>query len=80
MNYANRYEARSISFDVIEIKDSFNNTKIFPDFVMLVNSESNYNQGGKINVVRLITFHNVDLTKNRPYYTNTILFDQKTRI
>lgn len=62
MNYANRYEARSISFDVIEIKDSFNNTKIFSDFVMLVNSESNYNQGGKINAVRLITFHNVDLT------------------
>jgi peptidoglycan/xylan/chitin deacetylase (PgdA/CDA1 family) len=25
LNYANRYEARSLSFDVVEIKDSFNN-------------------------------------------------------
>jgi peptidoglycan/xylan/chitin deacetylase (PgdA/CDA1 family) len=76
LNYANRYEARSLSFDVIEIKDSFNNTKIFSDFVKLVNSQSNYNQGGKINAAPLITFHNVELTTNRPYYTNAILFDQ----
>jgi peptidoglycan/xylan/chitin deacetylase (PgdA/CDA1 family) len=76
LNYANRYEARSLSFDVIEIKDSFNNTKIFSDFVKLVNSQSNYNRVGKLNAVPLITFHNVELTTNRPYYTNAILFDQ----
>ena len=76
MNYANRFEARNLSFDVIEIKDSFNNTKIFSDFVKIVNSQSNYNQGGKINAVPLITFHNVEPTNNRPYYTNAILFDQ----
>lgn len=46
------------------------------DFVKLVNSQSNYNQVGKINAVPLITFHNVELTSNRPYYTNAILFDQ----
>jgi len=57
LNYANRDEARSLSFDVVEIKDSFNNAKIFSDFVKLVNSESSYNQGGKINAVPLITFH-----------------------
>jgi len=55
LNYANR--DRSLSFDVVEIKDSFNNAKIFSDFVKLVNSESSYNQGGKINAVPLITFH-----------------------
>ena len=76
LNYANRDEARSLSFDVVEIKDSFNNAKIFSDFVKLVNSESSYNQGGKINAVPLITFHNVELTTNRHYYTNAILFDQ----
>jgi hypothetical protein len=26
LNYANRYVARSLSFDLVEIKDSFNNT------------------------------------------------------
>ncbi|MFZ0515128.1 MAG: polysaccharide deacetylase family protein [Candidatus Nitrosopolaris sp.] len=76
LNYANRYEARSLSFDVVEIKDSFNNTKIFSDFVKVVNSQSNYNHGGKINAVPLITLHNVELTTNEPYYTNVGLFDQ----
>ena len=33
LNYANRYTARSLSLDIVEIKDSFNNTKIFSDFV-----------------------------------------------
>ena len=38
LNYENRYEARSLSFDVIEIKDSFNNTKIFYD-LKIVNGQ-----------------------------------------
>ena len=76
LNYANRYAARSLSLDIVEIKDSFNNTKIFSDFVKLVNSQSTYNQGRKINAVPLIIFHNVAWINNRPYYTNAGLFDQ----
>src|SRR5215469_2509108 len=72
----NWYEARSLSFDILEIKDSFNNTKIFSDFVKLANSQSTYNQGRKIKVVPLFIFHNVALITNRPYYTNAELFDQ----
>jgi peptidoglycan/xylan/chitin deacetylase (PgdA/CDA1 family) len=79
LNYATRYTARSLSLDIVEIKDSFNNTKIFSDFVKLVNSQSAYNQGGKINAVPLITFHNVAWITNRPYYTNAGLFDQLMR-
>jgi peptidoglycan/xylan/chitin deacetylase (PgdA/CDA1 family) len=76
LNYATRYTARSLSFDLVEIKDSFNNTKIFSDFVKLVNSPSIYNTGGKINAVPLLIFHNVDWITNRPYNTNVGLFDQ----
>jgi peptidoglycan/xylan/chitin deacetylase (PgdA/CDA1 family) len=76
LNYANRYAARSLSFDIVEIKDSFNNTKIFSDFVKVVNSQSTYNHGGKINAVPLIIFHNITFTINRPYNTNAGLFDQ----
>ena len=76
LNYANRHAARSLSLDIVEIKDSFNNTKIFSEFVKIVNSQSTYNQGGKINAVPLIIFHNVALITNRPYYTNAGLFDQ----
>jgi hypothetical protein len=76
VDYANRYVARSLSFDIVEIKDSFDNTKIFSDFIKLVNSQSTYNKDGKINAVPLITFHNVAWITNRPYYTNAELFDQ----
>ena len=76
LNYVNRYAARSLSFDMVEINDSFNNTKIFSDFVKIVNMQSSYNQGGKINAIPLVIFHNVALITNRPYYTNVELFDQ----
>jgi len=76
LNYANKYAARSLSFDVVEIKNSFNNAAIFSDFLKIVNSQIIYNQGGKINAVPLITLHNVDLATNMPYHTNSGLFDQ----
>ena len=61
---------------IIEIKDSFDNATMFSDFVNTVNSQNSYNQGGKINAVPLITFHNVALTTNKPYYTNAGIFDK----
>jgi hypothetical protein len=76
LNRANRYVARSLSFDIVELKDSFINTNMFSDFVKIVNSQSTYNQGGKINAVPLIIFHSVDLSTNEPYSTNAGFFDQ----
>jgi peptidoglycan/xylan/chitin deacetylase (PgdA/CDA1 family) len=75
LTYANRYAIRSLSFDIIETKDAFNNATLFSDFVKTVNSQNSYNQGGKINAVPLITLHNVAMTTNHPYYTNAGLFD-----
>jgi peptidoglycan/xylan/chitin deacetylase (PgdA/CDA1 family) len=79
LTYANRYAIRSLSFDVLEIKDSFDNATMFSDFTKIVNSQNSYNQGSKINAVPLITFHNVALTTNKPYYTNAGLFDKFMR-
>jgi len=76
LNYANRYVIRSLSFDIVEIKDSFDSTKMFSDFVKIVNSQSTYNQGGKLNAIPLMIFHNITFTTNRPYNTNAGLFDQ----
>jgi len=76
LNHANRYVARSLSFDIVEIKDSFNNTNMFSDYIKIVNSQSTYNQGGKINAIPLIIFHNVDLSTNKPYSINPAFFDQ----
>jgi hypothetical protein len=52
---------------------------MFSDFVKLVNSQSAYNTGGKIKVVPLLIFHNVEWVTNRPYNTNVGLFDQLMR-
>jgi peptidoglycan/xylan/chitin deacetylase (PgdA/CDA1 family) len=76
LTYANRYAVRSLSFDVDEIKDSFNNAAIFADFVKVVNSQNKYNNDGVIKAIPLITFHDVDLATNQPYITNVSLFDQ----
>ena len=77
LNFATKYTARSYCEDVQEIKDSFNNAATYSDFVNVVNSQNNYNQGAeKINAVPLITFHNVGLETNNPYTTNVDLFDQ----
>jgi len=39
-----------------------------------VNSQSKYNQNGKINAIPVIAFHNVGLATNKAYSTNVGLF------
>jgi hypothetical protein len=46
LTYANRYIIRSLSFDIIELKDGFDNSTLFSDFVKIVNSQNSYNHGG----------------------------------
>ena len=76
LTYANKYAVRSLSFDRYEIKDLFNNSTIFSDFVKIVNSQSKYNNGGTISAVPLVMFHNVRPVNNVPYTTNVAIFDQ----
>jgi len=73
-SYANKYAIRSLSFDRYEIKDLFNNSTMFSDFVKIVNSQSKYNNGGTISAVSLVTFHNVRPVNNVPYTTNVGVF------
>jgi len=74
LSYANKYAIRSLSFDRYEIKDLFNNSTMFSDFVKIVNSQSKYNDGGTISAVPLVTFHNVRPVNNVPYTTNVGVF------
>lgn len=74
LSYANRYAIRSLSFDRYEIRDLFNNSTIFSDFVKIVNSQSKYNNGTTINAIPLVTFHNVRPVNNTPYTTNVGVF------
>ena len=74
LTYANRYAIRSLSFDRYEIKDLFNNSSIFSDFVKIVNNQIKYNNGGTINAVPLVTLHNVRPVNNVPYTSNVGVF------
>ena len=77
LSYANKYAVRSLSFDRYEIKDLFDNSTIYSDFVHILNGQANYNKGtGTINAIPLITFHNVGLATNKPYSTNVGLFEE----
>jgi peptidoglycan/xylan/chitin deacetylase (PgdA/CDA1 family) len=76
LSYANKYAIRSLSFDRYEIKDLFNNSTIFSDFVKIVNSQIKYNNGGTISAIPLVMFHNVRPVNNVPYTTNVAIFDQ----
>lgn len=76
LTYANKYAVRSLSFDRYEIKDLFDNSTSFSDFVKILNSQTSYNRGGTINAIPLITFHNVRPINNVPYTTNVGLFDE----
>lgn len=77
LNFANRYDVRSYTVDRMEMKNSFDEAKIFSDFVNEANSQSAYNkENGKIMVVPLITFHDVGPAINTDYVTNYQLFDK----
>lgn len=77
LSYANRYAVRSLSFDRYEIRDLFNNSTIFSDFVQVLNGQAVYNkEAGTTNAIPLITFHNVGLATNKPYSTNVGLFEE----
>jgi peptidoglycan/xylan/chitin deacetylase (PgdA/CDA1 family) len=77
LSYANIYAVRSLSFDRYEIKDLFDNSTIFSDFVQILNSQNNYNKDNRIiNAIPIIAFHNVRPVNNVPYTTNVGLFDE----
>lgn len=77
LNFANRYDARSYTVDRMEMKNSFDEAKIFSDFVNEVNSQTAYNKENiKIIAVPLITFHDVGPALNTDYVTNSLLFDK----
>lgn len=69
LNYANKYEIGSLPFDGLDnqLKISFNTTKIFSGFVKIVNSQRNYNQVGKLNVVPFITSHKSPIVEHRGF-------------
>jgi peptidoglycan/xylan/chitin deacetylase (PgdA/CDA1 family) len=77
LNFANRYDARSFTVDTLEMKDKYESSEVFSDFVKVVNSQNKYNnKNGENNAIPLITFHDVGLTNNTRYVTNVNLFDE----
>jgi hypothetical protein len=66
LNYVNRYDIRSQSFFHISNGQNFSPAEMFQKFVQRMNSQIPYNTNGKINVIPIITYHN--LTNNMKDY------------
>jgi peptidoglycan/xylan/chitin deacetylase (PgdA/CDA1 family) len=78
LTFANRYSVRSWTHDTVGIKDGFNDSETYNKFIEEVNSQSAYNNNGKINAIPLITYHNVDYITGT-YHTNVDLFAQEMK-
>jgi biotin operon repressor len=59
LSYVNRYDIRSQSFDHIHTNIALTPTQLFQQFVQRVNSQIPYNNGGTINAIPIITYHNL---------------------
>jgi peptidoglycan/xylan/chitin deacetylase (PgdA/CDA1 family) len=72
---ANRYSIREWNHNAKDMKFDHNSTTIFNNFVQVVNSQSEYNSnnGGVINAIPLIAYHNIDNNTARSS-TNIELF------
>ena len=59
---ANRYSIREWNHNAKDRKFDYNSTAIFNNFIQVVNSQSDYNNndGGVINAIPLIAYHNID--------------------
>jgi peptidoglycan/xylan/chitin deacetylase (PgdA/CDA1 family) len=79
LNYANRYDIRSFTENLMEQRDSFDTTKTMIDFANMVNNQTSYNKNGAIKAIPLVTYHNVGFDTNAPYSTTVSLFDQEMK-
>ena len=83
LTFANRYDIRSDSFFHISSGHNYSPLEMFQRFIQQVNSQTPYNNDGKINAIPIITYH--QLTYNMQYYTSAAttitvpLFDQEMK-
>jgi peptidoglycan/xylan/chitin deacetylase (PgdA/CDA1 family) len=66
LNYVNKYDIRSQSFDHIHSNAELSQPQLFQQFVQRVNSQIPFNRNGVINAIPIITYHN--LTYNNGVY------------
>ncbi len=59
LDYANRYDIRSFTQNLLEQRDPFDTIKIMTDFANIVNSQTSYNKNGVIKAIPILTYHNV---------------------
>ena len=83
LTFANRYDIRSDSFFHISSSHNYSPPEMFQRFIQQVNSQTPYNNNGKINAIPIITYH--QLTYNMQDYNSAAttitvpLFDQEMK-
>jgi peptidoglycan/xylan/chitin deacetylase (PgdA/CDA1 family) len=78
LNFANRYDIKERTHNALDKRYSHNDTQIFDKFVELVDNQTNYNKGGKINAVPIIGYHDIDNNKTITS-TDVTLFDAEMK-
>jgi peptidoglycan/xylan/chitin deacetylase (PgdA/CDA1 family) len=61
LNYANRYDIKKFSLTHIDDTGNINldESQMFDKFVQKINSQTAFNSNGKINVIPIVTYHNL---------------------
>jgi peptidoglycan/xylan/chitin deacetylase (PgdA/CDA1 family) len=77
LTFANKYSIRAWSHNFYDNKYEHNETRIFDEFVKVINSQEVYNNYTKtIVAIPILIYHNIDNTKT-PYTTTTNLFQRE---
>ena len=83
LTFANRYSIKSWAHQHNQDGSVYDDTQMFQKFVDVVNSQNNYNKGGTINAIPIITYHDITLQNldyiNEPYDSNADLFEQEMK-
>jgi hypothetical protein len=79
LTFANRYSIRAWSHNFYDNKYPQNETRIFDEFLKVVNRQQDFNNSNQsITAIPIIIYHNINDTK-APYTTTTNLFQREIK-
>jgi len=73
LNYVNRYDIRTQSFDHIQHNVELSQPQLFQQFVQRLNSQIPFNKNGVINAIPIITYHNLTYGNSYNLLPSTIM-------
>jgi peptidoglycan/xylan/chitin deacetylase (PgdA/CDA1 family) len=79
LTFANRYSIRGWSHDLSRLVNSYTDDELLNRFIQVVNSQSEYNKDGTINVIPIIVYHRAGDNEGSDYNTDLKLFEKEIK-